>query len=441
MKNYKILIIGLGSIGKNLAQSLTEKGYTINVWDKNKSRTKETCRLLGITYIANVSKFIKSSKTITILAIPAGLVIDRIIEKNKISFRKKSYIIDIGNSHPKDTIRRHLYLKKNKINYIGCGFSGGSFGARTNASLMVGCSKENFNFLKKLFFSIAGKKNKNFLNRISDNPGAGHYAKIIHNGIEYGIMQSIADYYSIMKEIIKLSDKEVVFELNKLNALIGNSYLLEITKKIIKKKSSFSINKILDKVEDNNTGAWAAEFAAYCKFPASSITSAVETRFLSRKKRIFKKINTKKSKIDLKKLKKEIIIVSKISIVSCYLQGIELLEKISSKNKIKLNLRNVLLSWKSNSIINSNLLDKYLLKIRNNKIKIDSLFKKEFSKNKRKSIVNIMSFLTNNNLYFPSISSTYAWSNLLTQKKNIGFSLIQSQRNYFGDHKIKFFKN
>ena len=445
MKNYKILIIGLGSIGKNLALSLIDKGYEINVWDKNQNKNMAICKYLRINYIKNIFKFIKTNNTIIILAIPAGLAIDNLIYKNINFFKKKNYIIDIGNSHPNDTIRRHIDLKKYKINYIGCGFSGGIHGARTDASLMVGCSKKNFRFLNKLFLDIIGKKNKKFLKRISDNPSAGHYAKIIHNGIEYGVMQSIADYYLIMKEIIKLNDNEIIREISKLNKLIGDSHLLEITKKIIEKSKSnrFLISNILDKVDDNNTGAWTVSLAANCKFPIPSISSSVEARFISRQQKFLKKIKIKRNnnKIQLKKIKNKIMIISKLSIICCYLQGIGLLEKISDKKKISINLRYVLLSWMTNSIIRSNLLKKYFLRIKNNKIDINSLVQRELSLNKRKSLINIMIFLTNNNLYLPSINSTYIWTSLATQKKNIAFSLIQGQRNYFGGHKIKFYKN
>ena len=444
MKKYKILIIGLGSIGKNLALSLIEKGYKINAWDKEQSKNKIFCKYLKIKPIENVFKFIKNNKTIIILAVPAGITIDNLIYKNVNYLRKNNYIVDIGNSHPNDTFRRYTYLKRYRINYIGCGFSGGAQGARTNASLMVGCNKKNFSFLKKIFLDIIGKKNKNFFKRISDNPSSGHLAKIIHNGIEYGIMQSIADYYLILKEVIKLNDNKIIKELSNLNNLIGNSYLLEITKKIIEKSkfNKFSIRNILDKVDDNNTGGWAVNLATNYKFPAPSISNSVEARFISKQKRIFKEIKIKryKNKININKFKNEIMLATKLSIISCYLQGIGLLEKISNTEKMKINLKYVLLSWIQNSIIRSDLLKKYHLKIKNNKININSIIKKEFSLKKRKKLVNTMVFLANNNLSLPSMNSLYNWSNLITRKRNIAFSLIQSQRNYFGGHKIKFYK-
>ena len=309
---------------------------------------------------------------------------------------------------------------------------------------MIGCSKKNFNFLKKIFLDIIGIKNKKFLKRISNDPRAGHLTKIIHNGIEYGIMQSIADYYLILKEIIKSNDSKIIKELSNLNDLIGNSYLLEITKKIIEKSkfNKFSINNILDKVDDNNTGAWAVNLATSYKFPIPSISNSVEARFISKQKRIFKviKIKKRKNKIDIKKIKNEMMLISKLSIISCYLQGIGLLEKISNTEKMKINLRYVLLSWVKNSIIRSDLLKKYYLKIKNNKIEIDSIIKKEFSFKKRKKLINVMMYLANNNISLTSINSFYNWSNLITRRRNIAFSLIQSQRNYFGGHKIKFYK-
>ena len=443
MKNYKLLIIGLGSIGKNLALSLVDKGYKINVWDKNQKKNMSICKHLRINYIRDVFKFINRNNTIIILAIPAGLEIDNFIYSNIGFFKKKNYILDIGNSHPSDTTRRHIYLKKKKINYIGCGFSGGFLGARTNASLMVGCDKKNFNFLKKLFFDIVGQKNKNFFKRISDNPSSGHYVKIVHNAIEYGIMQSIADYYFVMKKIIKLNNKEITRELNKLNKLIGNSYLIEITKRIIEKSkfNKFEINNIIDKVDDNNTGAWAVSLALNCKFPIPSISSSVESRFFSKEERIFKevKIYRDKNKIKLTKIKNQIVIISTLSIIFCYLQGIGLLKKISDKKDIKINLKNVILSWMKNSIIRSNFLKKIFIQIKNNNINVESISKKEFSIKKRKSLIKVMQFLIKNNLYLPSINSVYGWIKQLEGKKYITFSLIQAQRNYFGKHKIKFF--
>ena len=387
MKNYKILIIGLGSIGKNLALSLNEKGYKINVWDIDKKKRLEINKIKKINIIKNIYKFIKLNDIIIILAIPSGIKVDNFINKNIFSFKKESYIVDIGNNHPSDTIRRHNLLKKRKIRYIGCGFSGGVYGARNNASIMLGCSGKDFKNLKDLFTDIAGKEKKDFLKLVGNNPSVGNYVKIIHNSIEYGIMQSIADYYLLMKEVIKFNDKKIVEELNGLNKLLGNTYLVYITKEIIEKPKSkkFLIKNILDQVEDNSTGAWAVSLSNDCKYPVPSLSSAVEARFFSKQKRIFKNVRKiiKKKDITSKKFIKNMQIVTKLSIASCYIQGIGLLSEISKVKKININLKNVLLNWSTNSIIRSNLLQKYLKLIKKNQIKTEHLVKSEFSLKKK----------------------------------------------------------
>ena len=442
MKKNEILLIGLGSIGENLAYSLIEKGYQINIWDKNKKKNFLLCRELNIKYIENISRFLKKKKLIIILAIPAGLATDNFILDNIKNFKTDVYIVDMGNNHPDDTIRRFNLLKKNKIKYISCGFSGGSRGARTNASLMVSCNSVEFNFLKELFLNIIGKKNKKFLKRIGSNPSLGNYTKIIHNGIEYAVMQAIADYYYVMKVIIRMNNKEILNEFSKLDKKIGNSFLIKITKDIIKESNNKknSINNILDVVDDNNTGAWTVSLAAEYKFPIPSISSSVEARFISRKKRVFKNFKIKNKKIQVKKIKDQMLEILNLTIIASYLQGIGLLQEITNKKKITINLKYVFLCWMNNSIIRSKLLNEYYFQIKNNKIDITNVFKKKFSSNKNKILIDVLIFLINKNIALTSITSLFNWTNLLIKRKNVSFSLIQKQRNYFGGHKILFHK-
>jgi|TARA_B110000967_G_scaffold205454_1_gene250042 6-phosphogluconate dehydrogenase len=442
MRKHKILLIGLGSIGENLALSLIEKGYQINIWDKNKKKTFLLCKKLNIKYISNISKFLKKKNLIIILAIPAGLATDNFIINNIKNFKTNIHIVDIGNNHPKDTMKRFNFLKKDKIKYISCGFSGGSQGARTNASLMISCSSVEFNFLKSLFLDIIGKKNKRFLKRIGNNPSLGNYTKIIHNGIEYAVMQAIADYYCVMKVILRLDNKEILKEFSKLEKKISNSFLIRITKDIIKESNNKknSINNILDVVDDNNTGAWTVSFASECKFAIPSISSSVEARFISRKKRIFKNFKIKNKKFQVKNIKNKMLEILYLTIIASYLQGIGLLQEITNKKKITINLKYIFLCWMNNSIIRSSLLNEYYLQIKNNKIDINNIFKKKFSLNKNKSLIEMLIFLINRNIALTSITSLFNWTNLLIKRKNISFSLIQKQRNFFGGHKISFHK-
>ena len=442
MKKHKILLIGLGSIGSNLAHSLIEKGYQINIWDKDIKKTRLLSKKLNIEYIQNISKFLKNQKLVFIFAIPAGTATDNFILNNIKYFKKKIHIVDLGNNHPNDTIRRFNFLKKNNVKYISCGFSGGSHGARTNASLMVSCENKEFIFLKKLFLDIIGKENKKFLKKIGSNPCLGNYTKIIHNGIEYAVMQAIADYYNAMRTVIRLDNNQIIKELSKLEKRIGGNYLIEITNNIIKnsENENSSINNILDTVDDNNTGAWAVSLASEFKFPIPSISSSVEARFISRKKRIYKNLKIQNKKIQTKKIKDMMLEILYLTIIASYSQGIGLLKEIVNKKKIIINFKHVFLCWMNNSIIRSSLLNDYYSQTKNNRINVDSIFKKKFTSDKNKILIYILSFLISKNLALTSISSLFNWTNLLIRRRNISFSLIQKQRNYFGGHKILFHK-
>ena len=442
MKNLKLVVVGLGSIGGNLSKSLIEKGYNVCVWDKNIKKTRMFCKNLKISFFKNKKNVFNKERKVIILTLPSGSEIDNFILQNLNKLKKNKIILDFGNNHPEDTVRRFNFLKRLKISYLSCGFSGGIEGAKKNASLMISCNLKLFNHLKNLFLDIIGKKNHKFLSRVGSNVESANYTKIIHNGIEYAIMQSIADYYSFLFENLRLKNSEIIDEFNKLKSKTGHSFLIDISRKIVEDSISNqnSLYNILDKVDDNKTGAWASGFAFDNDFPIPLITTSVEARYLSRQKRLFKKYKKKIKYKNLDKIKKDILEVTYLLIFSSYLQGIGLLNAISKNKNININLKNTILSWSNNSIINSELLKKIFVKIKSNRIDIYKIFKNELSLSKNNSLNNILVHLTSNNIILPSVFSFSIWANLLVDKKNISFSFIQKQRNVFGNHKLKFKK-
>ena len=179
MMNNNLVIVGLGSIGANLANYLISKNFKIRVWDKNLIRLKKFSKKNKIKVNNTFSKnFTKND--IIILAINAGKNVDNFFIENIKSLKKTKFLIDIGNNHPDDTIRRFYFLKKYKIKYINPGFSGGVEGARGNASLMLSCKKSELKNLNFIFSEISGK-NKKLLKLVGKKPHAGNYVKIIHN--------------------------------------------------------------------------------------------------------------------------------------------------------------------------------------------------------------------------------------------------------------------
>ena len=358
MKNNNLIIVGLGSIGANLAQFLLSCNYKVSVWDKDLSKLKNFSKKNKIKFKNKFSKN-RFKNNVVILTINAGKNVDNFILENLKFLKKIRYLIDLGNNHPNDTLRRFNFLKKNKIIYINPGFSGGVDGAKGKASLMLSCNKSQLKYLNDLLLDISGNKIKS-IKLVGKKPQAGNYVKIIHNSIEYAILQSLADYYLILKKYIKCSDHKILKEILFLEKKFNNFYLLNIFKEIILKKTN--LKKIIDKVEDNNTGAWAAQMCMKYKFPAQILHASVDARYLSKSDKFTKPFNNKISHLNIRTLTESLILIIKFS----YIQGFGLLNEINKKEKLGLNINNIILNWKFNSIIRSNLLgnfSKYIKKI------------------------------------------------------------------------------
>ena len=351
MRNNNLLIVGLGSIGANLAHYLLSRKYKVSVWDKDLLKLKNFSKKNKIQFKKKFSENIFKN-SIVILTINAGKNVDKFFLKNLKPLKKIRYLIDLGNNHPDDTLQRYTYLKKNKITYINPGFSGGVEGAKGKASLMISCKKSQLKYLTNFFLDISGNKIKS-IKLVGKKPHAGNYVKIIHNSIEYAILQSLADYYLILKKFMKCSHNKILKEILFIEKRLNNFYLLNIFKEVILKKTN--LNDIIDKVEDNNTGAWAAQMCMKYKFPAQILYASVDARYLSKSDKFTKPFYNKISKLNTRTLTESLILIIKFS----YIQGFGLLDQINEKEKLGLNLNNIIFNWKFNSIIRSSLLSKF----------------------------------------------------------------------------------
>ena len=429
MNNNNLVIVGLGSIGANLANYLISKNFKIRVWDKNLTRLKKFSKKNKIK-VNNVFSKSCAKKDIVILAINAGKNVDNFLNENIKSLKKTKFLIDIGNNHPDDTIRRFYFLKKYKIKYINPGFSGGVEGARGNASLMLSCKKSELKNLNFIFSEISGK-NKRLLKLVGKKPHAGNYVKIIHNSIEYSILQSIADYYFILKKFKKCSDKKILGEIKYIEKKFNNFYLLDIFKKIILKK--INLNKIMDIVDDNNTGAWASQLCIKYKFPSQVLHASVDARYLSKSRKFIKPFDNKISKFNIRNFTDSLIFIFEFS----YIQGLGLLNRIDKEEKLGLNLNNIILSWRFNSIIRSSLLKNLSMFLKNNKFRPQFFYKNFFSIKKINLFLKICKELSQNNLYPSTFLSVGTWLFHHQKYHFCSFSLIQKMRNIFGKHNIR----
>ena len=429
MKNNNLVIVGLGSIGANLAEYLINQNFKIRVWDKNLIRLKKFSKKNAIKVNYRLSKNLRKND-IVILAINAGKNVDDFFYENMKFLKKIKYLIDLGNNHPDDTLRRFFFLKKHNIKYINPGFSGGIEGAKGKASLMISCNKSELKNLNFIFSEISGD-NKKLLKLVGNKPHAGNYVKIVHNSIEYSILQSIADYYFVLKRFRRCSNQKILREIRYIEKKLKNFYLLDIFKKIILKK--INLNRIMDKVDDNNTGAWASQLCIKYKFPTQILHASVDARYLSKSKKFIKPFNNKISKFNIRNFTDALIFILRFS----YVQGIGLLNEIDKVEKLGLNLNNIILSWRSKSIIRSSLLKNSLKHFNKNKFNSQFVNKNFFSNKKINLFLKTCKDLSQNNLYPSTFLSVGTWLFHHQKYHFISFSLIQKMRNIFGNHKTR----
>ncbi|WDI78536.1 NADP-dependent phosphogluconate dehydrogenase [Candidatus Purcelliella pentastirinorum] len=451
MLKKQIGIIGLGIMGTNLTLNFEKNGYQISIFNRTKDKINE----LMINYpkknikpYYTLKEFISSldHPKCVLLMVKSGKATDETIKKIIPYLDKKDIIIDGGNTYYKDTIKRHNKLKKIGIDFIGMGISGGEEGALKGPSIMPGGDRTVYNKISHFLIKIAAKiNNKSCVDYIGPN-GSGHYVKMIHNGIEYGNMQLISETYNILKNILLIDNKKISKIFDKWNKKELNSYLIKITRNILKfknKKNKYLIDIISDKAGNKGTGKWASISALKLGSPFSLITEAVFHRYLSNLKKE-RKIASKNKKI----VNKKIIKINKktfidnlehalyFGIIISYTQGFSLMQKASKKYKWNLNYSVIAKIFKKGCIIKAKILNKIsLIYKENNEIKnlLLSSYFQEKTKKYQSSIRNIIIESIKHGIPIPTLSSALSYYDSYHSEK-LPANLIQAQRDYFGNH-------
>ena len=288
MSTADIGLIGLAVMGSNLALNIAEKGYTVAVHNRSANRVDEHMAdakaqgLDGKTIpkydLADFVQTVKAPRSIIIM-VKAGKPVDDMIEQLLPHLEPGDAIIECGNSLYTDTQRRFDYLKPKNIGYLGVGVSGGEEGARHGPSIMVGGSKEQWHNAEAVLTAIAAQFNGESCCAYLGEGGAGHFVKMIHNGIEYGDMQMIAEIYGVMRDGLGMSPKECANVFKEWNKGPLNSYLIEITGHVLDAVDEQSgqplVELILDKAGQKGTGVWSAIVAQQMGVPATAIEGAV----------------------------------------------------------------------------------------------------------------------------------------------------------------------
>ncbi len=289
-QKYEYGMVGLGTMGRNLVLNISDNGYSVAGFDKDKQQVETLKKEAGdreIFTTSHLDEFVKGLKTprVIILLVPAGAIVDEVIDELKPLLSENDLVMDCGNSHFSDTNKRAMQLAKSSIHFMGIGVSGGESGARYGPSIMPGGPKQEYKRIAPMLEAISAKVDKNPCVKWLGPGSAGHYVKMVHNGIEYGLMQLISESYHLLKVAGRMNNEELHTIFSKWNNGMLHAFLIEITADIFLQKDELTnnslIDMILDKAHQKGTGGWTSEDAMNLQVPIPVIDSAVSTRDLS----------------------------------------------------------------------------------------------------------------------------------------------------------------
>jgi len=445
-------LIGLAVMGENLVLNMESKGFQVTVFNRTTQKVDDFLagrakgkKIIGAHTIEELVNSLARPRKIMVM-VKAGSAVDDMINTLIPHLEKGDIIIDGGNTHFPDTNRRTALVESKGLLYIGTGVSGGEEGALLGPSIMPGGSKEAWPFVKPIFQAIAAKVDDGTpcCDWVGEN-GAGHFVKMVHNGIEYGDMQLICEAYQIMRDLLGMTADEMHLVFKEWNTGELDSYLIEITRDILAYKDEDGkplVDKILDTAGQKGTGKWTAVTALDLGIPLTLIGEAVFARCLS----AVKDERVKASKIlngpsatfsgnrsefidDLKNA----LYASKI--VS-YAQGYSLMKAAAVEYKWDLNYGGIALMWRGGCIIRSAFLGKIKEAFDKNpsitNLLLDPFFKDKVEKS-QKGWRNVVSAAATNGIPVPAISSALGYFDGYRCER-LPANLLQAQRDYFGAH-------
>jgi 6-phosphogluconate dehydrogenase len=371
-QKYEIGMVGLGVMGRNLVLNIADHGYSVSGYDKDVSKVQELQTEAGsraINAAQSLEGFVSvlSTPRVIMMLVPAGQVVDHVIRELIPLLERGDLIIDAGNSHFKDTDLRAKSLVEKGILYMGVGVSGGEEGARHGPSLMPGGPREAYERVRPIFEAVAAHVEGAPCAAYLGPGSAGHYVKMVHNGIEYGLMQLIAESYDLMKRGLGLSDDELSNVYADWNKAELDAYLIEITSHIFTQADERTgkrlIDVILDEAKQKGTGMWTSQDAMDIQVPTPVIDAAVVARNLSALKSEREaasknlKVRTPHLEGDRDAILTQLKGAMYASMIITYAQGMAQLRTASKVYEYSLNLEDVARIWRGGCIIRAALLE------------------------------------------------------------------------------------
>jgi len=436
----QVALVGLGVMGKNLALNLIEKGITLVAYDKNPNAGEEllSCaksqgmadKLHIVSDLGDMVRRLETPRSILLL-VPAGELVDAVCnELIEAGVQCSDIIVDCGNSNYKDGINRKLKYQ-DKFEFATMGISGGAEGARHGPAMMASGSEGGWERVEPWFTKVAASyKGESCFARVGQS-ASGHFVKMVHNGIEYALMQLIAEVYQLLRHGTNRSPKEIAEIFNEWSQGQLNSYLLSISSHILSLENSQNVplvDLIDNKVGAKGTGLWTAQNALELGIAVPSLVAAVQARHLTNacnttaaQEMTYSAQNTTQVDVDLDELKDAFTLASLLA----YRQGLALIKGASRTHQWKVDLAKTLQTWRAGCIIRADYLDSVAQGVEF----IDTLEKESLAMRK----VTGQAVMTG--LAFPVLSATQTYLATLTTPSN--GHLVQAQRDYFGEHGIK----
>ncbi|WP_018658599.1 NADP-dependent phosphogluconate dehydrogenase [Allofustis seminis] len=454
MSKQQIGVIGMAVMGKNLALNIESRGYSVSIYNRTASKTDAVIqehpeKNLHAQY--SIEDFVRSLEKprLVFLMVQAGAGTDAVIDQVLPFLDEGDVLIDGGNTFYKDTVRRSQLLEASGINFIGTGISGGEEGALYGPSIMPGGQKEAYNLVAPILEQISAKAPTDGAPCVAyiGLDGAGHYVKMVHNGIEYGDMQLIAEAYHLLRVFVGLSNDEIADIFEEWNQGELASYLIEITAAILRvqdpKTKQSLVEIILDRAGNKGTGKWTSQSALDLGTPLPLITEAVFSRFISALKDERIKASHRlphPETVDFSGNKEEFIEDLRralyLSKIISYAQGFSQLKMASCEYHWALNFGEIAQIWRAGCIIRArflqNITDAYTNNPQLANLLLDDYFKdivRKYQNSVRKVVIQAIGA----GIPTPAFSSSINYYDSY-RSETLPANIIQAQRDYFGAH-------
>lgn len=442
-------LIGLKVMGVNLALNLADNGYKVAIFNRTTEVVDDVMKNNGHnnfipTYSLKelVDSLEKPRKII--MMVKAGEAVDSFADALSELLDEGDIMIDGGNSFYKDTIRRCKKYESKGIHFVGTGVSGGEEGARRGPAIMPGGSKEAYEAVGSILEKISAKAYGEPCCSYVGSDGAGHYVKMVHNGIEYADMQAISEAYGLMKNVLKLSNEEMYDIFKEWNEGELESYLVEITRDILntKENNEYVLDTILDVSRQKGTGKWTAMEAIELGVDTSVLYSGLNARYMSEDKaeRIVANGKFDKKTINICINKEELVEMIRKSLyftkIMCYAQGFKLLKKAAEVYNWDLNFVNITKLFRGGCIIRARFLQDIIEAYEDDK-DVDNLILTRYFRSKIEEYLpalrQLITVASNTATPIPVMMSALTYFDAYTTDKSVA-NLIQAQRDYFGSH-------